>query len=335
MSATFSEFGGSDLERIGSRGVRKTYHRGEPIFSQGDAGDYVYFIESGQVSIFIDKFNSREEIHTLGPGQCFGEMALFNRDRRTASATAKEDTTCMSIAKREFMDLMKTERAIADKIIRGLAMRNEELTLREKLINATGLCSEHLHISIKGDPSLRESALTRERYQSVVDAILPQLVEVFKSLLIERSAYRLFIGFNSGEVRVSSVLDPFGEEFHPAQRLLDEAYLDRHFPLMDFERKVELIKRLYQSLNCESFLGALPEHLQHMFKRYYDNWHPVSPISIEATVSHLPLLRSIPNYYVRNVTVDIIKDAIHMQFNCDGAHIVSSEDYERFLTENL
>jgi hypothetical protein len=262
-------------------------------------------------------------------------MALFNKNRRTASAAAREETTCMSIAKSEFMDLMRSDRAIADKINRGLAKRNEELTLKEKLINATGLCGEHLHISIKGDPSLRESALTRERYQSVVDAILPQLVLTFDDLLLNRSAYQIFIGFNSGEVRVSSVLDPFGEEYHPAQRLLDEAYLDRHFPVIDFETKTEIIKALYQSVKMAPFFATLPEHLQHAFGRFYDNWHPVSPSGIATTISHLPLLRSIPNYYVRNATISIIKDAIHMQFNCDGAHIVSSEDYERFLEENL
>jgi CRP-like cAMP-binding protein len=335
MDSTFCDFTSSDFEKLRAKAVTRCYKGGELIFAQGAVADHVYFIESGQVSIFIDKFNSTEEIHNLGPGQCFGEMALFNRDRRTASAMAKEDTTCMGIAKQDFLQFMQAEPRIAEKVHRGLVLRSEELTLKEKLINATSLCSEHLHISIKGDPSLRESALTRERYQSVVDAILPELVVVLEDLLLNRSAYQLFIGFNSGEVRVSSVLDPFGEEFHPAQRLLDEAYVERHFPPMDYEQKIVFIRDVYHTLANSSLFQQVPTALRQAFEHYYAGWHPVSPVSIATTISQLPVLRSIPNYYVRNATISIIKDAIHMQFNCDGAHIVSAEDYERFLQENL
>jgi hypothetical protein len=52
-------------------------------------------------------------------------------------------------------------------------------------------------------------------------------------------------------------------------------------------------------------------------------------------VFSLPVLRRIQNFYLRNVTISIIRDAIHMQFNCDGTHIVSADDYTRFLEENL
>jgi len=38
---------------------------------------------------------------------------------------------------------------------------------------------------------------------------------------------------------------------------------------------------------------------------------------------------------VRNLSINIVKDAIHMQFNCDGTHIVSTIGYERFLEENV
>ncbi len=52
-------------------------------------------------------------------------------------------------------------------------------------------------------------------------------------------------------------------------------------------------------------------------------------------LAQLPVLRSIPSFYIRTLTVGILKDAIHMQFNCNGTHIVSSSGYERFIAENL
>jgi len=42
-------------------------------------------------------------------------------------------------------------------------------------------------------------------------------------------------------------------------------------------------------------------------------------------------LHSIHNGYLRNITISMIRDIIHMHFNFDGTHIASAEDYERFF----
>ncbi len=335
MKSVFHELISEDLEKIKAHAVRKTYQGGQNIFSAGDAADYIYFIDSGEVSIFIDKFNTREEIQVLGRGDYFGEMAIFFNDRRTASAAAKGDATLLTVTKEQFLDFLGEEGEIAAKINGVLAKRNAELALKEKLIHVTGFNSKSLHIGIKGDPSLRESALTRERYESEVDKVLPELVIALEDMLLNRCVHQVFISFNSGEIRVSTVLDPFSEEFHPARMLLDEAYVERHFPPIDYESKAALIRNLYQAFNRHPFFAELPEHLQNVFGGYYETWQPVPLEEVARTLSQLPVLRSIPNYYVRNATISTIRDAIHMQFNCDGSHIVSSEGYVRFLEENL
>ena len=61
----------------------------------------------------------------------------------------------------------------------------------------------------------------------------------------------------------------------------------------------------------------------------------MAPEEISKTIRQLPLLRKIPDFYIRSLTMSILKNAIHMQFNCDGTHIVSTRGYERFLEENL
>lgn len=335
MDSLLQHLASEELDKIRSHGIRKTLQSGERIFSEGDAADYIYFIEDGRVSIFIEKFNSPQEIHSLGPSEWFGEMAVFFKDKRTACASAQEDTTVLSIPKTQFLALVRAEPTIADKINSMLARRNKELLLKEKLIDTMGIAGKHLHIGIKGDPSLRESALTRERYQSVVDQVLPELVPHLEELLLRRCVYQMFVGFNSGEIRLCSIMDPFSEEFHPAKRLLDPGYLDRHFPEIDYDVKADIIRSLYRSLEDLPFFSRLPPALQDIFSDLYKTWQPVPPEYIARTISHLPILRGIQNYYVRNATISIIKDAIHMQFNCDGAHIVSSDDYERFLEENL
>jgi CRP-like cAMP-binding protein len=325
----------TDLEKIRLRAERKDLNAGECVFSEGDEADYIYFIESGRVSIYIEKFTVKEEIHTLGPGDCLGEMAVFLNGKRTASAATVEDTVFMRVAKSDFLDLLQTDQEIAGNISALRAKRNEELTLRETLISSAGIDGKHLHVSIKGDPSLRETALFRERYESAVDKVLPQLVPRLEEMLLRRCVYQIYIGFNSGEIRTVTLLNPFFEEIHQVRKLLDEAYLDRHFPAIEYGEKAEAIRQMYRVVQTSDWFQGLPPQLKKLWDGCYENWKPIPASEISGTISRLPTLRSIQNYYLRNITISMIRDIIHMQFNCDGTHIVSAEDYERFLEENL
>lgn len=333
--SAFWELTGPDLEQIKSLAVRKPYKKDELIFSEGDTADYVYFIESGRVSIFIQKFTEQEEIATLGPGEYFGEMAIFHKDKRTASVLALTDTILLSIERNTFIDFVQSHRSVAHKINAILAIRNEELLLKENLVDITGMKGKNFHVSIKGDPSMRETTFTRERYESVVDKVLPLLGPNLEDLLLNRCVYQIFVAFNSGEVRTSSIFEPFGEEIHQATKLVDSAFIERHFTKVPYQEKVMMLRRIYRAVASDPVFDDLPDHFKKVFSSYYKNWKPVPPEEIANTISRLAALRSIPNYYLRNFTVNVTRDAIRMQFNCDGTHIVSAEDYQRFLEENL
>ncbi|MFK5913643.1 MAG: cyclic nucleotide-binding domain-containing protein [Woeseiaceae bacterium] len=335
MSSILSELTADEFQKIRSFSNEKLFQANELLFSEGDASDSIYFIESGKVSIYIDKFNTKEELKVLGAGMYFGEMAVFNNNTRTASAITLEETTLNILSKDDFLKWMSSEQDISLKINDLLKARNEELVLKEKLIDITDMKDRNMHIGIKGDPSLRESAMTRERYVSVVDNILPQLVPKLEDMLLNRCVYKIYLGFNNGEVRISTMLDPFSEEFHPAIRLVDDVYIERHFPKMDYKKKTAMIKMFYNRINGDSYFDGLPAHLNKGFTRYFENWEALSPEQITRCVSRLAQLREIPDFYVRNITISIVKDAIHMQFNCDGAHIVSLYGYEKFLEDNL
>ncbi len=330
-----AELSPNDFEQIRPYSVVQEYQTGDCIFSEGDDATYVYFIQSGKVSIFFQKFTATDEIHTLGPGEYFGEMGLILGEKRNASAHALEQTTLLSVGKLEFNDLLQTNSNICEQINKLVADRNEELIMRETLISSAGIDANHLHVSIKGDPSLRETALFRERYESVVDKNLPELLPCLEDLLLNRCVYQVFIGFNSGEIRTTSLLNPFCDEIHQIRKLLDESYRHRHFPAVEYVQKAEIIKQLYQNVKSSSLFEGLPGYLHKIWGTYYDEWKPVPPDEISKTIYNLPNLRSIENYYLRNITIGIVRDAIHMQFNCDGTHIVSTSDYQRFLEENL
>ena len=120
----------------------------------------------------------------------------------------------------------------------------EEMVLRESILSASGLNSESLQIGLKGDPSLRETTYARKKYNSEVDAVLGKLAPNLMELLLNRSTYRLYIGFNNGEIRTSSVFDPLRIEVHSAEKMADRAYIERQFPAVSYEDKIQVIKEV-------------------------------------------------------------------------------------------
>lgn len=61
------------------------------IFNQGDPGDAAYFVRKGRVRIFQYNEGQRVEVGEMGPGEIFGEMAVLDGGKRSASAVAAED----------------------------------------------------------------------------------------------------------------------------------------------------------------------------------------------------------------------------------------------------
>ena len=88
---------------------------------------------------------------------------------------------------------------------------------------------------------------------------MPELVTCFEDLLLNRNVHRIMVGFNNGEIRLSTLLDPFCDEFHPALRLLDASYVERHFPRIEYQRKAEFIRSIYALIReGATFLGSFP-----------------------------------------------------------------------------
>lgn len=214
-------------------------------------------------------------------------------------------------------------------------MELEELVIKESIVSATGLSADFLQVGIKGDPSLRETAMLRPRYHTLLDEIYPQLEEHLRELLCERSTFLLYIGFNSGEIRTQSVFDPLREETHAAERLLDDGYLARHFPAISYEEKVQGMREMYDYLIHSRMFERLPDHWKRIFTRRHHEWHPMDKDSIAKVLASLKALRDMPDYYLRNATISMVQGIVRLQFNCDGTQLVNAENYQRFLEQNL
>jgi hypothetical protein len=211
----------------------------------------------------------------------------------------------------------------------------EELVLKESIVSIAGLNSDNLQIGIRGDPSLRETSMARKRYHSGIDKVFDQIEPNLEDLLINRSTYRLYVGFNSGEIRTISIFDPLREETHAGEKLADPAYVDRQFPKIEYEEKIKLMRELYTSLRASSIYNRIPEYWKNIMAKRSAAWQPLAREEIPGIISTFKVLREMPDYYLRNVTVCTVQNLIRMQFNCDGTQLVRAENLKNFLAENL
>ncbi len=118
-SEFFRNFPGSELAGIAALTQVVHVQRGEVIFSQGEEGDAFYTVVHGAVHITRDT----TRLATLGPREGFGEMAILDKESRSASATAAEDTTLLSLDRDSFDRVIEQNPVVARGVYRVLTER--------------------------------------------------------------------------------------------------------------------------------------------------------------------------------------------------------------------
>ncbi len=113
---------------------------GQVVFREGEAGQAMYIIESGNVDIRLAARGS-EAVARLGPGDFFGEMAMLEDQPRFATAVAVEAGRLLRIERAQFADLLSQNVEIAVRIMRKLAGRHRrsEARLAEALVEIARL----------------------------------------------------------------------------------------------------------------------------------------------------------------------------------------------------
>lgn len=126
-SELFRGLNETQLNRLVTISTKEVFHRGDVIFEQGSVGERMYLIGDGQVEVRIHAHASASgEGQTavyLGHGQVFGEMALIDSGRRSATLVAVgNDTTVYSIPKDDFTTLCMTDTGIGYIMMRNMAL---------------------------------------------------------------------------------------------------------------------------------------------------------------------------------------------------------------------
>jgi CRP-like cAMP-binding protein len=108
-------------------GLGKVYRDGENIVHQGDVGDCMYVIQTGQAEAIQEREGKEVRLAVLGEGDVFGEMALFERMPRSATVRALGDVRVLTIDKKTFLRRVHEDPSLAFRILQKMSYRIREL----------------------------------------------------------------------------------------------------------------------------------------------------------------------------------------------------------------
>lgn len=115
-----------DLLIVDQALVQKEYLAGELIFREGQPGSDLCIITAGRVAIRKRAQQHERVLAELGPGECFGEMALFDDAPRSATAVAVSEVTLLTLERSRFLSLTAQRPEIALEICKVLSLRLRE-----------------------------------------------------------------------------------------------------------------------------------------------------------------------------------------------------------------
>lgn len=111
----------------------KEYADGELICRQGKPGEHMFVVQAGQAEVFREEAGDEVTVGMLMPGDVFGEMAIFDRQPRSATVRAKGNTRVLTLDKRAFLKRVNEDPSFAYRILqimsRHIRSLDEELAL--------------------------------------------------------------------------------------------------------------------------------------------------------------------------------------------------------------
>jgi HEAT repeat protein len=112
-----------DLLIIDEALAQKEFLAGEKVFAEGSLGAELCIVFRGSVVIRKKSGTAERELAQLGPGECFGEMALFDAAPRSATALAVSDCTLLTLERNRFHTLLTQRPEMALEMCRVLSLR--------------------------------------------------------------------------------------------------------------------------------------------------------------------------------------------------------------------
>lgn len=103
------------------------YEDGEVIVHQGDDGDCMFVVQDGEVEIVREEGGQEIHVGSAGRNEVLGEMAIFERQPRSATIKAKGRARVLTLDKRNFLRRINEDPSLAFRMIETMSHRVREL----------------------------------------------------------------------------------------------------------------------------------------------------------------------------------------------------------------
>ena len=120
----FGQLGPAELGAVAAVAVPRSFSAGEAVFREGDASSTCYIVRSGHARAIREHLDGRQlTLATFGPGEIFGELAMFDDERRSATVEAIDELEALAILGDDMRRLMRDHAEIAVKLAVALVRR--------------------------------------------------------------------------------------------------------------------------------------------------------------------------------------------------------------------
>jgi CRP-like cAMP-binding protein len=120
----FDELADDDLRRVADVSVPRRFAPGEVVFREGDDSDTCYVVHAGHARAIREHPDGRQiTLATFGPGDIFGELAMFDDERRSATVEATDELEVLGILGGDMRRLLRLHPDMAVKLVISLGRR--------------------------------------------------------------------------------------------------------------------------------------------------------------------------------------------------------------------
>ena len=183
-SSIFSSLNDDELIELADLSIERSFMPDEFIFWDGDAPDWFYIVAEGKVKVLKHSSLGKEfVIAFFGPGEMFGEVAVFENKPYPASAQAVTETKVVGVKRDDFLSFLANRPQVALRIISVLAgrLRDAQSRLRDLAGERVEqrLASVLLMLSAKLGPTL---PFTRQEIADMVGTTTETAIRVMSHL---------------------------------------------------------------------------------------------------------------------------------------------------------
>ena len=107
--------------------IGRVYKDGEVIVRQGEVGECMYVIVSGKAEVLVQKGGKEVRLALLGPRDSFGELAIFDRERRSATVRAMGQVRTIILDQKTFEKSVIDQPWLAFRVLEKMSQRIREL----------------------------------------------------------------------------------------------------------------------------------------------------------------------------------------------------------------